>query len=201
MSRLNERNLAIAEEIIGRYPRPRSAMIPLLHLSQEQNGHITNEAMTHIADLVGVTSAEVYGTATFYEMFKFEEVGRYCINVCNSISCHLLGSGALLEHAEHRLGIKAGSTTPDGRFTLEAVECMAACTDAPAVQVNYRYRYEVTPDAFDQLIVDLTSGSLDDEIPPHGTLARVRQHIPADKAAGNVSPDVPVGPVWMEAPK
>jgi len=197
VSRLNERNVALAGEIIGRYPRPRSALIPLLHLAQEQHGYITNEAMVHVAELVGATPAEVYGTATFYEMFKFDEVGHYCINVCNSISCHLLGSGDLLEHAEHRLGIKAGSTTADGRFTLEAVECMAACTDAPAVQVNYRYRYEVTPDVFDQLILDLTSGSLDGEIPPHGTLARVRQHIPADLAAGNVSPDVPVGPAWM----
>lgn len=198
MSRLNEANLALAKEIIGRYPRKRSALIPLLHLSQEQNGYVTADAMVQLAELVDATSAEVYGTATFYEMFKFEPIGTYCVNICNSISCHLLGSDDLLHHAEHELGIKPGGTTADGKITLEAVECMAACTEAPAVQVNYRYRYAVTAEDFDLLIADLRAGRLDGEIPPHGTLARTRQHIPADKAAGNVSPDFPAGPVWME---
>ncbi len=78
-------------------------------------------------------------------------------------------------HAEESLGVKAGSTTPDGLFTLEGVECIAACTEAPALQVNYRYRYRVTEHGFDELIDDLRAGRLDDEIPPHGTLARVRQ--------------------------
>ena len=131
--------------------------------------------MRHIAELLGLTPAEVYGTATFYEMFKFEPVGRYCINICTNISCQLLGAWELLEHAEQRLGINAGSTTDDGMFTLEDVECIAACTEAPALQVNYRYRYRVTNDEFDKLVDDLAAGRLDDEIPPHGTLARVRQ--------------------------
>ena len=86
-------------------------------------------------------------------------------------------------------------------FTLEDVECIAACTEAPCLQVNYRYCYEVTHDEFDQLVDDLRSGRLDDEIPPHGTLARVRQRIPADRAAGAVAPDdVTDAPVWMPAP-
>ena len=131
-------------EIIGRYPRPKSALIPLLHLAQEQDGYVTDDAMAHIAELLGVTPAEVYGTASFYEMFKFEPVGRYCVNVCTNISCQLLGAGELLEHAEERLGVKAGGTTADGLFTLEDVECIAACTEAPCLQVNYRYRYQVT---------------------------------------------------------
>ncbi len=113
--------------------------------------------------------------ATFYEMFKFEPIGRYCINVCTNISCQLLGAWELLEHAEESLGVKAGSTTPDGLFTLEDVECIAACTEAPAIQVNYRYRYKVTEHGFDDLIDDLRDGRLNDEVPPHGTLARVRQ--------------------------
>ncbi len=175
MARLTEDNVRIAREIIGRYPRPKSALIPLLHLAQEQDGHVTREAMAHIAELVGVTPAEVYGTATFYEMFKFEEVGKYCINVCTNISCQLLGAWELLEHAEERLGIKAGATTPDGMFTLEDVECIAACTEAPALQVNYRFRYKVTPADFDTLIDELRTGVHSDEIPPHGTLARIRQ--------------------------
>jgi len=199
MSRLNAANLEIANEILGRYPVPRSATIPLLHLSQEQNGYVTREAMSHVAELVGSTAAEVYGTATFYEMFKFEPIGKYCVNICRSISCHLLGGDELVEHAEHVLGIKPGATTADGLFTLEAVECMAACTEAPTLQVNYRHRFRVTNEDFEQLIDDLRAGRLDDEIPPHGTLARQRQHIPADRAAGNVHPDIPVTPPWLEA--
>jgi NADH-quinone oxidoreductase subunit E len=176
MSRLNDANVALAKEIIARFPRPKSAVIPLLHLAQEQHGYVTNEAMEHVAELVGTTPADVYGTASFYEMFKFEPVGRYCINVCTNISCQLLGAWDLLEHAEQVLGIKAGSTTSDGLITLEDVECIAACTEAPALQVNYRYRYLVTPADFDRLVDDLRAGRLADEIPPHGTLGLVRQH-------------------------
>lgn len=175
MARLNEANVAIAKEIIGRFPRPKSALIPLLHLAQEQDGYVTNEAMEHLAELIGITSAEVYGTASFYEMFKFHPVGRYCINVCTNISCQLLGGWELLHHAEESLGIKAGSTTSDGLITLEDVECIAACTEAPALQVNYRYRYRVTPEQFDEMIDDLRRDALAQEIPPHGTLARIRQ--------------------------
>jgi NADH-quinone oxidoreductase subunit E len=184
MSRLTDANVAVALEIIGRFPRPKSALIPLLHLAQEQDGYVTRDAMAHIAELVGITPAEVYGTATFYEMFKFEAVGRYCVNICTNISCQLDGAYELLHHAEERLGVKAGGTTRDGLITLEDVECIAACTEAPALQVNYRYRYRVTNEAFDRLVDDLTAGRLDDEIPPHGTLARVRQHVDANRWAG-----------------
>jgi NADH-quinone oxidoreductase subunit E len=201
MSKLTDSNMQIAKEIIGRYPLPRSATIPLLHLSQEQNGYVTQEAMQQIGELVGATSAEVLGTATFYEMFKFEPVGKYLMNICGTMSCQLLGSENLMHHAEHKLGIKAGSTTPDGLITLEHAECQAACTEAPCLQVNYRHRFRVTTDSLDSLIDDLQHGRLDSEIPPHGTLGRNRQHIPADKAAGNASPDVPVGPAWMEVAK
>jgi NADH-quinone oxidoreductase subunit E len=182
MSRLTDANVAIAKEIIGRYPRPKSALIPLLHLAQEQEGYVSTAAMSHIGQLLGVTSADVYGTASFYEMFKFAPVGRYCINVCSNISCQLMGGWELLEHAEHRLGIKAGSTTDDGMFTLEDVECIAACTEAPALQVNYRFRYKVSNDDFDQLVDDLSAGRLNAEVPPHGTLARIRQRTPQNWA-------------------
>jgi NADH-quinone oxidoreductase E subunit len=175
VARLNDANVMVAKEIIGRYPRAKSAMIPLLHLAQEQDGYVTEDAMGHIAELLDLTPAQVFGVATFYDMFKFEPVGRYCVNVCTNISCQLLGAYELLEHAEESLGIKAGSTTPDGLFTLNDVECIAACTEAPALQVNYRYRYKVTEHGFDDLIDELREGRLDDEIPPHGTLARVRQ--------------------------
>jgi NADH-quinone oxidoreductase subunit E len=201
MARLNDANVALAKEIIGRYPKARSATIPLLHLAQEQDGYITNEAMAHIGELVGATSAEVYGTCTFYEMFKMEPVGKYVINICGTMSCALMGAEELIHHAEHRLGIKAGSTTSDGLITLEHAECQAACTEAPCAQVNYRYRYRMTTADMDNLIDDLQAGKLTDEIPPHGTVARVRQHIPADRAVGAVPPEsVTTPPVWMPAP-
>jgi len=178
MARLTDANVVVAREIIGRLPRPKSALIPLLHLAQEQDGWVSDEAMAHIAELLGITSAEVYGTATFYEMFKFQPVGRYCINVCTGISCHLTGAWELLEHAEHALDVHVGGTTPDGLFTLENAECIAACTEGPALAVNHRYRYTVTNAQFDQLVDDLRAGRLTDEVPPHGTLARVRQRTP-----------------------
>jgi len=199
MSRLNDSSVALAREIIARYPKPKSALIPLLHLSQEQNGYVTEEAMRHIAELVDVTPAEVYGTASFYEMFRFEPTGKYLINVCGTMSCALLGAVELMHHAEEVLGVKAGSTTPDGLFTLQHAECQAACTEAPTLQVNYRHRYRVTTEEFDQLIDDLRAGRLDGEIPPHGTLGRNRQQIPADKVVGARHPDdVREAPAWIE---
>ena len=199
MARLSEENVRLANEIIGRYPRTRSAMIPLLHLAQEQDGHVTNEAMTHIGELVGATSAEVYGTASFYEMFKFEPVGKYLINICGTMSCALMGAEELMHHAEHRLGVKLGGTTDDGMFTLERAECQAACTEAPCLQVNYRYRFRVADADFDSLVDDLKAGRLNDEIPAHGTVARVRQHIPVDRGVGAVPPeDVTEAPSWMD---
>ena len=201
MARLNEANVVYAKEIIGRYPRPKSALIPLLHLAQEQDGYVTNDAMAHIADLIGHTPAEVYGTATFYEMFKFEPVGKYLVNICGTMSCALMGADDLIHHAEARLGIKAGSTTPDGLITLEHAECQAACTEAPCLQVNYRYRYRVTTEQLDTLLDDLTRGALDAEIPPHGTVARIRQHIPSDRGVGPRPPeDVTTPPPWIPTP-
>ncbi len=198
MARLSPERVTLAAEIIDRYPRPKSTLIPLLHLAQEQDGHLTEEAMAHIAELVGVTSAEVLGTASFYEMFKMEPVGRYVVNICTNISCQLLGGEELLEHAEQTLGVRPGQTTPDGLFTVEDVECIAACTEAPCLQVNYRYFHTITHDEFDQLVEDLRSGARSD-IPDHGTLAQVRQHIPPERKAGSVAPEDRATPVWIAA--
>lgn len=198
MSRLSDPNVQLAKEIIGRYPRARSATIPLLHLAQEQDGYVTDDAIRHIAELVGATPAEVLGTCTFYEMFKREPVGTYLVNICGTMSCALMGGHDLIHHAEETLGVRCGGTTADGLITLERAECQAACTEAPTLQVNYRYRYRVTPESFDALVADLRAGKLTDEIPPHGTVARVRQHIPADRGVGAVPPeDATAPPVWL----
>ena len=193
---LSAANEALAAEIIGWFPRPRSALIPLLHLAQEQDGYLTDEAMRRVAELVGATPAEVKGTAGFYEMFRFEPVGTYLVNVCTNISCLLWGGEELLEHACESLGTEVGGTTDDGMFTVEEAECIAACTEAPCLQVNYRYRDRVTPDDFDRLVEDLRAGRLD--IPRHGALGAVRQSIPSDRLAGVVPPEqAQQAPVWL----
>ena len=196
MSRFTDENLRLVREIIARYPKPRSAMIPLLHLAQEQNGYVPQDAMEEVAELVGVSPAEVLGTLSFYEMFKQIQPGRYQVNICHGISCFLCGAGELLSHAEEKLGIKSGGTTPDGMFSLEAVECIAACTEAPALQVNYRYSHRSTFETFDELVDALAAGDRTD-IPEHGILATVRQRIPSERAAGASSPDVSEVPVWL----
>ena len=197
MSFFTSANLETAREIVSRYPMPRSALIPLLHLAQEQHGWVTGDAMRQLAEICGVTPAEVKGTGSFYEMFKFHPVGSYLINVCTNISCMLVGGEELLDHAQQRLGVKTGGTTADGMFTLEDVECIAACTEAPCLQVNYRYRLRVSNDDFDEMIDSIRAGRTGD-LPQHGTLARVRQRIPLDRLAGIVPPDdAREAPVWL----
>ena len=198
MSRLTSANVLLAKEIIARYPRPKSALIPLLHLAQQQDGYVANDAMEHLAELVGISPAEVLGTCSFYEMFKREPVGQYMINICTNISCQLNGGEELLHHAEATLGIKPGGTTEDGLFTLEDVECIAACTEAPCLQVNYRYEYRLSTSDFDNIVADLAAGSRQD-VPPHGTLGRVRQHIAPEQVAGIEPPEVAGTPAWFAA--
>ncbi|HVM54475.1 MAG TPA: NAD(P)H-dependent oxidoreductase subunit E [Acidimicrobiales bacterium] len=195
MGRLSPQNVELARQIIGRYPRPRSALIPLLHVAQEQDGWVTDEAMDHIAELLGLTAAEVLGTCSFYEMFRREPVGKYLVNICNGISCMLLGSEALIEHAEETLGVKAGATTDDGLITLQAVECIAACDGAPCLAVNYRYVNDVSHVGFDELVAELRAGSRESEFPPHGTTTRVRQHVEPAAWSGKGADGLPK--VWI----
>jgi NADH-quinone oxidoreductase subunit E len=170
MSRLTPRNVDVARQIIARYPIGRSALIPLLHLAQAQDGHLTSEAMEHAGELVGLTAAEVLSTASFYEMFKREPVGRYLVGVCTNVVCLLRGAGDLLDHAQERLGTRPGGTTDDAVFTLEEAQCLAACGGAPCVQVNYRYFEHVSPADLDVLFDDLRARRYEDDIPPHGVL-------------------------------
>ena len=193
-----EANQVVAAEIIDRFPRPKSAMISLLHLAQEQDGYVTEAAMRHIATLVGVTPAEVKGTASFYEMFRFKQTGKYLINVCTNISCMLLGGKELLEHACSSLGVKLGGTTDDGMFTVDEVECIAACTEAPCLQVNYRYKYKLSNEGFNSLVSDLRLNQLEENIPHHGTVSRVRQSIPSAARAGVHPPEkLRKAPSWL----
>ena len=185
MSHLNADVRQRAKELVALYPQPRSALIPLCHLAQEQDGWLRPEAVEEIAELCGVTAAEVQGTATFYDMLHTEPVGTYVVSVCTNIACMLGGALELLEHAESALGVRAGGTTTDGVFTLEESECLADCDRTPCVQVNHRYMGAQTPEGFDTLLDDLRSGALSGTVPPHGTLVRVRRSVGlvADRAA------------------
>jgi NADH-quinone oxidoreductase subunit E len=177
MPRLTPENTQRARDLIGLYPHARSALIPLLHIAQEQDGYLSAEAMGHVAELLELTTAEVRGTATFYDMLFTEPVGTYLVSVCTNIACMLNGAYELLEHAEETLGISHGATTSDSMFTLEEVECIALCGNAPCLAVNWRFFGDVTNERFDQLVSDLRDGRLTETVPPHGTLCRVRRNV------------------------
>jgi NADH-quinone oxidoreductase E subunit len=177
MSHLTPEIRARAESLVALYPERRSALIPLCHLAQEQDGYLSEPAMAEIAELTGVTAAEVRGTASFYDMLHLEPVGKYVVGVCTNIACLLAGGLELLEHAEASLGINTGATTADGLFTLEETECLADCDIAPCVQVNHRYVRTTTPEALDALFDDLTQDRRSDEIPSHGTLIRTQRTV------------------------
>jgi NADH-quinone oxidoreductase E subunit len=185
VSHLNATIRQRAEELVALYPERRSALIPLCHLAQEQDGWLTPEAISEIGEICGVTAAEVKGTASFYDMLHTEPVGKYVVAVCTNIACLLGGALELLEHAESTLGVRAGGTTPDGVFTLHEAECLADCDKTVCVQVNHRYVGAQSPGTFDTLVADLRAGRLDDTVPPHGTLVRVRRSVglQADRAA------------------
>jgi NADH:ubiquinone oxidoreductase subunit E len=172
---LSPDTVAEARRLIALYPEPRSALIPLCHLAQEQDGWLTPEAMVDIGSLVGVTPAEVFGTASFYDMLHTEPVGDHVVAVCTNIACLLGGAAELLEHAEATLGVNAGGTTADGAITLEEAECLADCDRAPCVQVNHRFVGAQTAESFDALMADLRAGARSADIPPHGTLIRVKR--------------------------
>jgi len=185
VSHLNADIRERATQLVALYPQPRSALIPLCHLAQEQDGWLREEAMVEIAELCGVTAAEVRGTASFYDMLHTEPVGTYVVSVCTNIACLLGGALELLDHAESVLGVRAGGTTPDGAFTLHEAECLADCDRTPCVQVNHRYVGAQTPESFDALLRDLRSGALSETVPAHGTLVRVRRSVglQADRGA------------------
>ncbi|HMC52762.1 MAG TPA: NAD(P)H-dependent oxidoreductase subunit E [Acidimicrobiales bacterium] len=184
MGRLTAENVERARHTISLYPVARSALVPLLHIAQEQDGWLTEEAMAHVAELLDLTPAEVYGTASFYDMLFTEPVGRYLVSICTNIACLLEGAYELLEHAEASLGVRPGTTTADGLFTLEEVECIADCGRAPCLAVNWRFFGEVTRDGFDSLVARLRAGELAGEVPPHGTLSRVTRTVGLSAGGG-----------------
>lgn len=147
-------------ELLSRYPVKRSALIPLLYLAQRDQGYVTEPAMKEIARLLGLTPPQVYETATFYTMLSLKKVGRFHIQVCKSLMCALVGSDTVIGWMKSKLGIAPGDTTPDGLFTLSAVECLAACGTAPMMQINDEYYERLTEEKVDRILADLkTTGT------------------------------------------
>jgi NADH-quinone oxidoreductase subunit E len=153
---LSEKAQAEIREIAKRYPVKRSAVLPALWIAQEECGYLSEDAMRSVAKLLDVNPTQIYEVATFYTMYYLKPVGKYVLQVCRTLSCALCGAMDLLHHLERKLGIKEGETTADGLFTLRAVECLAACGRAPAMQVNGDYYENLTVDKVEQILQDLS---------------------------------------------
>ncbi len=147
--------LSLVNQIIKRYPpgRQKSALLPLLHIAQSENGGwLSSEMMDYVASLLDIQPIEVYEVASFYSMFNLKPVGNCVIEVCHTGPCWLNRAEEILAHFESRLGIKPGETTPDGKFTLKTVECLAACGNAPVIQVGTEYYENLTTAKADELL-------------------------------------------------
>ncbi|MBI2339270.1 MAG: NADH-quinone oxidoreductase subunit NuoE [Deltaproteobacteria bacterium] len=143
------------EEILSHYPTKQAALLPTLWLAQEQFGHISRETMEYVAGLLDVSPAHVYGVVTFYTMFRQKPGGKYHLQVCRTLSCALVGAESLLEHLKKKIGIAENETTPDGRFSLCTVECLASCGTGPAMMVNEKYYENLDPKKIDEILAGL----------------------------------------------
>jgi len=134
-------------------PRMRARLLTALYIAQEQYGWLSPEAILRVSERIGLSPGKVRSTASFYTMFKLESQGKYRIQVCEGLSCYLVGGAEpILEQISQHLNIQPGETTPDGKFTLEVVQCLAACGSAPAMRVNDEIYENMTPESIDELI-------------------------------------------------
>jgi NADH-quinone oxidoreductase subunit E len=159
---LSEQALARAEELIARYPQRRSALLPILFLLQAEDGYVSPAGVAQVANLLGLTRAEVGAVATFYTMFRRRPVGKYLVSVCKTLSCQLRGGRDISAALAERLGVPVGGTDQSGMVTVEEVECLAACDGAPVVQVNTENYERLTVDE----ALALVEALLRDELPP-----------------------------------
>jgi NADH-quinone oxidoreductase subunit E len=143
-------------QMAARYPDRRSAVMPALWLAQKRWNFLSKEAVAAVAEALQMPEPEVAGVATFYSMYNLAPVGRYTLQVCMTLSCSLLGADALLAHLSKKFGIEPGETTPDGKFTLRKVECLASCGTGPCLQVNERvFDEQLDPASVDKLLDSL----------------------------------------------
>ena len=141
--------------LLSRYPDKEAVILPALHLAQEEQGYVSDEAIVHIAELLGTSPERIEGVATFYTMYNRKPVGKYHVQICRNISCSLLGAEHLIEHVANKLGVRPGGTTPDGKFTLTKVECLGSCGTAPVMQVNDDYHENLDEARIDAILDNL----------------------------------------------
>lgn len=146
---------AAFQDIVRRYPNRRAALIPVLHLAQETFGYLSSPVMAYVAERLEIPASKVLHVATFYTMFKKRPSGRYHIEVCTSVPCCFMGGYRTVRYLEEKLGIKAGETTPDRKFSLAQSECLAACGNAPVMQVDSVYYEQLTPELIDEILEHL----------------------------------------------
>ena len=155
---INDASKAEIQHWLAKYPpeQKRSALMPALNIVQAQNGGWLSQAhLDAVADYLQLPAIWVYEMATFYSLYELKPIGRHKVAVCNSISCHLCQSADIIKHLEKRLGIKMGQTTSDGKFTLREVECLAACRNAPMMQIGNTYHENLTPERVDTILDEL----------------------------------------------
>jgi NADH-quinone oxidoreductase E subunit len=153
---LTEETKKKLDALIARYPTKKAALLPSLYIGQEDNdGWLPREAMKDIAEYLELAPAYVEGVATFYTMYNKKPVGKHHLEVCHNIVCMVLGSDELTEHIGKRLGIEAGETTADKKFTLNHAECLGACCNAPCMMVGDTYYEDLTPEKVDAIIDQL----------------------------------------------
>ncbi|RYD53485.1 MAG: NAD(P)H-dependent oxidoreductase subunit E [Sphingobacteriales bacterium] len=158
----SDARMARFREIIARYPedKKKSALIPVLHLAQEEWHWLDVPTMDYVASLLGLSPIEVYEVASFYTMFHLKPIGKYVLEICHTGPCMLRGSDQLMDHVKNRLGIEAGQTTADGMFTLKPAECLGACGYAPMMQLGKFYQENLTPEKMDRILDELRAGTL-----------------------------------------
>jgi len=149
---------ADAAKIIGRYPRSRSALLPLLHLVQAEEGFVSDDGIAFCAGHLGLTEAEVSAVVSFYTMYKRAPAGEYHVGVCTNTLCAVMGGDQILAELREHLGTAGDEPTPDGKVSLEHVECNAGCDYAPVVMVNWEFFDDMTPDTARELIDGLRAG-------------------------------------------
>ncbi|WP_402462107.1 NADH-quinone oxidoreductase subunit NuoE [Isoptericola aurantiacus] len=157
---------ADAEQIVARYPDPRSGLLPLLHLVQSVDGYVSRDGIVFCAEQLGLTAAEVSAVATFYTQYKRHPNGEYTVGVCTNTLCAVMGGDAIFDRLSEHLDVGHDETTPDGSITLERVECNAACDFAPVVMVNWEFFDNQTPQSATDLADRLRAG--EDVVPTRG---------------------------------
>ena len=150
--------LAQVQQMIGNYPegKQKSALLPVLHVAQEQFGWLSEGVMDYVGTLLDISPVEVYEVATFYTMYHLQPVGNHVIEYCRTGPCCLMGGEDVYAHLKNKLGIETGETTSDGKFTLKEVECLAACGWGPVFQIREKYYMNLTNEKVDEIVADLS---------------------------------------------